>query len=165
MAWMDETLPSYVLLLICMLTLPLCISLTGTCFSSMSYIYFRLHLWVSCFLNVFDTLCPLALNSSIFRAPPTHSLYSQWLSLDCCGWHAYSLAFSPCVLPFSLFCACGYSLFVSVCVLFCSHLCVHHWVVCCVHCLLSVSVQQPVESSKDSLPDTPSQTQSDSEKT
>lgn len=124
-------------------TLP-CVSIwPGTCFFfSFIYISLCLHLWVSLaaseclWHSVFHSVCIFV---CIFLCEPPHciSLYLYpgclWV---CFRWHAYL------VLHFSLslsFCACGYGLFVSVCVPFsCSHLCVHHWVVISLCPLLSV---------------------------
>ena len=132
--WMYETLPSYVLLLICMLHSALCIYLTRHLLFFLCHIYFSVSpfMSLSCCFWMSLTLCvPFCLYFCVYFplwASPCISLYLYsgclWV---CFRWHAYL------VLHFSLylsFCACGYGLFVSVCVSFsCSHLCVHHWVV------------------------------------
>lgn len=121
--WMDETLPSYVLLLICMLHSALCISLTRhLLFFYVIYISLGLHLWVSlaaseCLWHaVSHSVCVFV---CIFLCEPPHciSLYLYRCLWVCCGWHAYLILHFPLCssLPLS-FCACGYGLFVSVCV-------------------------------------------------
>ena len=126
-------------------TLP-CASLwPGTCFFSMSYIF----LWVSIYesllllLNVFDTLCPilfvfLCVFSSVSLPTASHCISIAVSEFVVDGMHI-SFCIFPCAAPFlSLFVPVG-MVCLWVCVsFFCSHLCVHHWVVISLCSLFSV---------------------------
>lgn len=122
--WMDEALPSYVLLLICMLHSALCISLTRhLLFFYVIYISLCLHLWVSlaaseCLWHaVSHSVCVFCAFSSVSLPTASHCISIVAVSefvMD--GMHISFCIFPLCSSLSLSFCACGYSLFVSVCV-------------------------------------------------
>lgn len=160
-------------------TLPCAFLWPGTCFSSMSYIFLCVSIYESLLLllNVFDTLCPILFVffcafSSVSLPTASHCISTVAVSefvVD--GMHISFCIFPLCSSLSLSFCACGYSLFVSVCVfLLLPFMCASlsgYLVVFTVLCLFLCSARLWESRQTREVPviHALSQTQSDSEKT